>query len=111
MGRTAEAGATTGEMATATEMGAAPTEVGSTATHVATPTPEMSAAAAPTTASRTVGFSGTGRESRDRCHGQNLQGPAEKSCVSHFGHHGGFTRSLRTLKAAYARHKYPLHPD
>jgi hypothetical protein len=87
---------TAAEMSTPTEVRAAPTKVAS-ATKVAaapTSTAKMAAAAAPT-ASWTVGFSETGREGRDRYHGQYLQGAAEKSCVSRTDHHGGFTPSLR----------------
>lgn len=89
---TAEAGTATTKMSAAIEMAAA-TEMGSptAAAHVATAaTTTHMAAAAPTAApTSTVSSSGSrhGSTHGERGHGQDPEGPAEKSCLSHLDRH------------------------
>jgi hypothetical protein len=102
----------TAKTGTPTEVRAASTEVRTASAEVGTAAADVSAAAASTHVCATAaaamsaappstwtgGLGGADHEGRDRNQGQPLEGPAEKSCLSHFTHHGGFTPSLRALQ-------------
>jgi hypothetical protein len=94
-GTAVEVGSATAEVRSTapTEVSAATTTTGVPTTAAATGVPTTATAATP----GTVGFSGAGHEGRDRYHGQDLEGPAEKSCITHLARHDGFTPSLRAL--------------